>query len=657
MKMNIKKYILLGFITVIFGTVSCHDYLDKIPESIIPEDEAFKNFNNFQGYVEELHFLIPDLMRHSWVSSFNWGDDEYMTRTDMRGYLGINFDFGNYRSYVNNVNSYLDRPWSTTNPDIGTPGGHRAGTALWGGGWYGIRKASLGLDAIEKGLMVDATDEERDLIAGQLHFFRAWFYFQIMQYWGGMPYFTEALSADAELNMPRLSYQDCARKAGEDFRKAADLLPINWDNTTAGNRTLGNNELRVNKIWALGYLGKNYLWAGSPLMNSGPTGSRYDYSKEFCEEAATAFAELINLVETGQTQYALVDFEDNQGRSTRGHGYSSIFYTFQQSWRMPGSTEAIMRGPTYRADSRWRQNQSYFPNGMTSGDNVTLCPAANYVNLFGMQNGLPISDYDEDTYYDTGVKKYDPHSGFDPNFPWKDRDPRFYYNFVYDGVKVVAASTSATRPWQVANLHTGGNWVDPASQRSIAETAYCNIKFITLGCNAYDNEGDYGTGNLHPDVSWLRLADVYLMYAEAVAQAYGPKESDPSISLTAADAINKIRARAGVGSVHSKFLDDVNEFMKEVRRERAVELAFESHRFHDLRRWLLLTERPYTLKTRQDFTRNEATFNADTPQNNEVMNWSETIIHERNFDSKHYWLPLKDSEVSIYEGFDQNPGW
>ena len=59
--------------------------------------------------------------------------------------------------------------------------------------------------------------------------------------------------------MPRLSYKECADRCAEDFRKAADLLPIDWDKTKAGQGTTGKNQLRVNKIAALAYLGKNYL--------------------------------------------------------------------------------------------------------------------------------------------------------------------------------------------------------------------------------------------------------------------------------------------------------------------------------------------------------------------------------------------------------------
>ncbi|UJH90785.1 RagB/SusD family nutrient uptake outer membrane protein [Antarcticibacterium sp. 1MA-6-2] len=185
---------------------------------------------------------------------------------------------------------------------------------LWALAWYGIRKANIGLANLD--LMTDATQEERDLIEGQLLFFRGWCHFQLIQYFGGMPYIDRVLPSDEPLCEPRLSYHESADRVATDLRAAADLLPINWDNTVAGRRTLGKNGLRINKIMALGYLGKNLLWAASPLMNYESTGSR-TYNSEYAKRAAVAFGELLSLVEAGETQYALLPFDR----------YSENFYT------------------------------------------------------------------------------------------------------------------------------------------------------------------------------------------------------------------------------------------------------------------------------------------------------------------------------------------
>jgi hypothetical protein len=648
---------------MVLGNYSCADYLDREPDTILSETEIFKNFKNAQGFTEELYMLLPDIAKHWWVASFNWGDDEHMLGgSGANRYVIYDFDRGDFRAHINRGTCFLYRNdfiVYNSGDNIGRDAG-RMGRSIWQGGWYGIRKCNLGIKAIEDdGLMIDATQEERNMVLGQLYFFRAFFHFQIMQYWGPMPYIDRVLGSE-KFDFPRGTYRECAEKAGDDFRKAAELLPLDWDKTEAGKRTGTNNELRVNKIWALGFLGKNYLWAGSPLMVHGAGGPK-TYDVEFCEKAAAAFAELIDHVDYKRdTKYSLVDFRD----------YNKLFYSFGDGWRIPGDKEAIMRSPSYEGNSRWRQSCSYYPAIIQSnGDPERLFPAANYVNFFGMKNGLPIKQ-DDSKMNAAGIVPYDLSSGFDPSQPWKDRDPRFYYNFVFDGTKVINAELGRRENLRFARLFSDGEYRSPQGNSSPNETGYCLTKFIPLTQNSFDTGSDDYGNSLCIMLSWLRLADVYLMYAEAAAQAYGGANGkDPSITLTAVGAINKIRDRAGVGHVDAKFLGSLGEFMKEVRRERAVELAFEGHRFTDLRRWLLLAEKPYTVKTSQEFNRIGKYAELDpakydpakdpnyNPLENEVGNFSEKVLFDRKFDEKHYWLPINTGDVYLYKDFPQNPGW
>lgn len=623
MKTKFIHYLYGAAIALLLSVVSCTDYLDKAPESVISPDDAFKNFRNFQGFVERMYHLTPDIAKHNWVSSFNWGEDEVVTIGNGEYLMGFSIDRGNYRNYIGKGDSFLDRDWS--------PGGDRFQKSIWGGSWYGIRVANMGLEAIAEGKMTDATQAQRDIIAGQLHFFRAWFHFQLTQYWGGLPYVDSVLPSDEPLTLPRESYRENAEKMAADFQKAADLLPVNWDDTEIGRETLGNNDLRINKIWALSMVGKTYLYAGSPLMANGINGPR-TYDAEMCKKAADAFGRVLTMVENGETQYGLVSFNE----------YSSLFYTMQQNWLMPGGSEAIIRSPTYGPDSYWRQMNSYQPSAMAEGDGIVLAPAANYVNYYGMANGLPLND---------------PNSGFDPTHPWKDRDPRFYHDIIFDGVKVVSGTitNSEDEVWRYANLYEGGNYVnDP---RTVSRTGYLNYKFIPIGANKWDNTYGYSYA-AHFHLSWLRLADVYLMYAEAAAQGYAsPTGKSANFSKNAVEAVNTIRERAGVEPMADTYATSLNRFMDELIRERAVELAFEGHRFTDLRRWLLLTEHPYNIKTRQYFDRAAPLDTDADPKENAVVNFREEVIVERNLTSKHYWLPFKSADVSMYPEFYQNPGW
>jgi len=626
MKNYIKHILWGGMLTVLVGLfVSCTDYLNKAPESTVSGDDAFKNFKNFQGFTEELYNCVPDIFNRYWTNSFNWGEDEIISEI-CNWHFGYKVDQGDFWGWQSEYDG-----WSAGWLNVGSAdtGGDRFKKDLWKNGWYAVRKANIGLANLDK--LTEATPEEKNLIAGQLYFFRAWFQFELMQYFGGMPYIDHVLPADQKVTLPRPHYQECAAKADSDFRRAADLLPINWDNTTAGKATLGNNDLRINKIMALGFMGKNALWAASPLMNYESTGSR-TYNQEWAKKAADDFAELLNLVESGQTQYALVSFAN----------YGSIFYTTNQSWKIPGSTEAIFRSPRYGINiSIWRQAASYLPKSISvQGDGPRFIPTANYVNYYGMANGLPLTD---------------PGSGFDKTHPWKGRDPRFYNDIIYDGVKCVQGG-SINDDVRYAHLYTGGNYRSTNDPSSGSRTGYMLAKLVPRTANDFDGGFSYGAA-LYSIVPWLRLADVYLMYAEAAANGYGGSTGkSPGYSKTAADAINVIRDRAGVAHVADKFLGSTDAFMGEVRRERAVELSFEAHRFNDLRRWLLLTVSPYTLKTSQEFDRVGTQNNTD-PTQNQVANFREVTILERHFSDKHYWLPLKRNDANLYAGFQQNPGW
>lgn len=615
-------YILFAFFSAGLMFTSCTDYLDRDSDSVLSREDAFKNFNNFQGFVEVIYNVIPDVAKHNWVSSFNWGDDEVITTGNGEYLMGYAIDGGNYRSYFNKGDCFLDRSWKVD--------GDRFAKSLWGGGWYAIRQANLGIEALENGMLKDATQEEREFIEGQLYFFRAWTYFQLTTYWGGLPYMLKPLAPDAQFNLPRESYQENAEKMAADFQRAADLLPIDWDNTTTGNRTKGNNAFRPNKIWALSYLGKTLLYAGSPLMQNGGENNNRSYNADYCKRAAEVLGTVLNMVEAGQTQYAMVSFDK----------YSSLFYTKEQNWLMPGGTEAIMRSPTFGADSYWRQMNSYQLAAICEGDGIILCPAANYVNYFGMANGLPLND---------------PQSEFNDEQPWKGRDPRFYNNFIYDGVRMIKAPSDKNKQYQYANFYDGGNCCnDP---RTTSRTGYFNYKFIPVGANKDDNDYGYGKAT-HFHLSWLRLAEVYLLYAEAVAQGYGsPTAKATTFTKSAVDAVNVVRERAGVEGVATAYTADLEKFMGEVRRERAVELAFEGHRFNDLRRWKLLTEYPYNIKTMQKFDRAEEFDPAADPKERKVRNFREVVVTERKLSGKHYWLPFKTDDVTMYPEFYQNPGW
>lgn len=642
---TIKKYIsLLVAAFIVSGAMSsCTDYLDKAPESDLSAEEAFKNFKNFQGFVEELYFCVPNFSTIYWNNSFNWGEDELIgvNETYMMGDKIDKGDFWGWQSQYDGWGcGFMDL--SNFDPaEYDNIGEASKQTSLWKGSWYGIRKANIGLENLD--LLTEATPEQKNIIKGQLLFFRGFFHFQLMQYFGGLPYIDEVL-AGGKLTLPRLSYQETADRAAADLEEAAKLLPINWDETPTGAATRGNNDLRINKIMALGYLGKNLLFAGSPLMNQESTGSA-TYNADYCKRAAEALGELLSLVEAGRTQYSLVDFKD----------YKELFLTYSKGGLMPGSTEAIYRSPSLDWNrSNWGQTKDYGSFKITN-NGVCYHPTANYVNYYGMANGLPLDD---------------PDSGFDKLHPWKGRDPRFYHDIRFDGCKLVEmVSEKADEAKVIEAVRYAPLYTDGALRGATdgSRTGYLNYKFVLNSFNQWDDGYKY-SNTTHLHIPYMRLADIYLMYAEAACNATGvPMGKSSNCSLSATDAINTIRDRAGVEHINAKYTGSLDMFMSELRRERAVELAFEAHRFNDLRRWLLLDKYPYNIKTSQEFTRvgdltgiesdSSKGVNIDDPTESQVSGFSEKVIVTRSFTDKHYWLPLKIDDTTMYVEFGQNPGW
>ena len=661
------KSLLCGSLLLLAGSVSltsCTDWLDKDPESIVADDEAFKNYRNFQGYIEEIYYLIPDKEKVSHCTAWNFGDDA-VHNTEGYAHMDHQVDLGNYRNWYTNNQCWLNGSWSS----------------LWKNSWYSIRKCNMGIENIKS---LVGTDEERDLLLGQLYFFRAWWHFELMCYFGGLPYIDQAFEASSIPELPRLSFQECADRCAEDFEKAYDLLPLDWDETLAGMQTSGKNDLRINKFMALCYLGKCYLWAGSPLMkefektkNGGvaellgasSNGKTYDYDQKYCKLAVEALGKALEMVKKGTVRYKLAEYKysniyDHERDENAETNYSDIFYTHKQSWLMPGTCEAIFRGAYPGANSfNWNCAKIFGPKvaGLVEHDNIIHHPTANVIDQYGMANGQPIY------LVRNGEYVLNPESGWDPEHPYKDRDPRFYHDIVFDGFHYVINTeplNADQKKLEYCQLYTDGAMrsVDNASS-----TGYFIQKLVPHQCNFGDKwyEWDHALQGYLP---YMRLADIYLMYAEAVA-AIAPnvsalKTRTDYCSLSAVDAINALRDRVNSGDwpmehVQANLMDTKEHFMDEVRRERAVELSFEGFRWCDLQRWLLLTEPPYTVKYSHEFERLEKDewFKDHDPKDAKIGNFHKKELITRSFESKHYWFPLPDKDTYLYEGFPQNPGW
>ncbi|MEL7119063.1 MAG: RagB/SusD family nutrient uptake outer membrane protein [Bacteroidota bacterium] len=589
-----KINVLLLFLFIGLAFTACDDYLDRTPDAEVTELDVFGTFEDFQGFIEPMYSLVVDYNQHALTTGMNLGGEII----GFQGWSsGDRARRGDYLAFHGGGNGPAQQSnfYCTEDNEIGN-----TDSGIWPDGWRGIRIANLALEKLE--LMTDATQEERDLIEGQAYFFRAWFHWEIGRYYGGMPYVDRFLQPADDLLLPRLNWHEMAERIVSDFDRAAELLPEDWDETTVGGQFRGANAGRATKGAALAFKAKTLLYAGSPLMNGFSTGS-FTYDESYMQRAAEAANEVIELADQGV--YALVPFEEYQTMFARNDGE----YPWTSENIFQKISAAVGNGVQNNRHGRLFNPPRFGGNGIQETLNQL------YADRFEMTDGTRYRiEYDNDD-----------------SKRWENRDPRFRQNVLVDRDKAGLANGTTM------NLHEGGN----DKNHSGTLTPYITRKFWAVGANRIDqvwNQFRYVTPH-------MRLAEVYLIYAEAASEGYGGGGAmAPGASLTAADALNVVRRRAGMPDV-SPAASGYNSFRELVQNERWVELCFEGQWFSDIRRWYLAhlpENKPYVdLKFDRDWT----TFNRE-------------VIAERVFDNpRHYWMPIPRAQTQIYLEFAQNPGW
>jgi hypothetical protein len=191
--------------------------------------------------------------------------------------------------------------------------------------------------------------------------------------------------------------------------------------------------------------------------------------------------------------------------------------------------------------------------------------------------------------------------------------------------------------------------------------------FLIRKYTCYGVNGDDKNWNSYRvSLPYIRLADMYLTYAEAVNEIGGPNGTISGSSLTALEAVNTVRRRVklpvnenitfpfelqtygsvALPDVNSRYTGSKETFRERIRNERSIELAFEGHRWFDIRRWYVAHNPEYTQPAMGlAFSKNYTSFRPFVMQNRVFNN------------PQHYFLPFRTSDTYLYEGFNQNPGW
>jgi hypothetical protein len=594
--MKIIRYALILVLCSLL-LASCDEYLDQTPDAVVSEDDIFTTYESFQGFIDANYAEILNYNQHYMVTTADFGGDVFCYIQWASGWTGNDGDYwyiagGHSDDTPSLFNSSFDNSWWGPNTTSG----------IWAGGWRGIRVCNVALEHLN--LLSQATEEEKRLIEGQIYFFRAFFHAEIISAYGGMPYIDIAFKPNDNMELPRISYQECTERIVEDYDKAIPLLPVDWNQTARGAQSPGANTGRITKGAALAYKQKALLYAASPLMNKF-SGNDATYNIALCERAAAAGAELISLVDETE-EYSLVPFSN----------YSDNFY--KTDGTMPWTSETILQ----RVDDRYGE-WSFHSNigciyapAQAGGDEACETVNQTYVDYFEMADG---------TRYKT---EYD----YDNSKRWENRDPRFRQNIYVD------QDHYGFHEKTFFNLYEGEG-SDKNINNQVA-LPYIIKKFWPKGVNKYDQMWT----EFRVISPRMRLAEVYLDYAEAVTAAYGPTGKAPGATLTAVEAIYKVRERAVMPDVTAD-APGYPTFMDLVWNERNVELCFEGHYWWDIRRWYVAHLPKYKEIINLSFDKDYTYFNR-------------SVFLVRTFeDPKHYWLPLPRDLVQLYEGMYQNPGW
>lgn len=625
--MKIKSINILLFVTALLLS-ACTDYLTPPQETRKSEIDIFGNYSSFQAYTDQLYTHVTDPMDMQ-ASDACFGGEAIGTLTSVTGGRAI---IGDYASWMNR--GYFG------------DGNRNVAKGIWYYSWPGIRKTNIGIQNLNYLLASSATDEQKALIKGQLYFFRAFFHFELLAAWGSIPYINNVIVED--LNKPRFyefkgkrNYQACTEYIVQDLDSAIKYLPAYWPNdlTDRGHAT---------KFSAMGYKARALLYAGSPLMNEA-SGNTAVANPEFMKRAADAAWELINL---SRTTY-MADGTTKACDLLPWNQYNQMFATTDGTH--PWKSEILW------SKYRFVKSASNYTNSVAK---IHVPAAAVGGNLGGAQlqtvtqNYTDIFEMADGTLYDPA--KYDG----DNDKRWDFRDPRFRNSIYVDRDNAGLDPTKTI----LALYSTGGTGGGAGITKSTSLTPYIIHKFWPKGVNAIDaaSTGAALYNNFQYHCPLMRLAEVYLIYAEGVNEGYGsPLAKASGADITAVDAVNIIRQRAYQGATYKgnpiscplatadasayaplAAAGGPGAFTRLVLNENAVETTFEGRYWYDLRRWKLAEKFNQTPVYDMLFDKNW------TP-----TSFTRAKIATRVFETKHYWMPFPLALTQMYVDFPQNEGW
>lgn len=464
---------------------------------------------------------------------------------------------------------------------------------LWSKYYTSIRKCCQVLANVEK--MTNIDEKNKNRLLAETKFLLAWDYYRLISFFGDVPFVTKVLTIEESKELVRTSSDEIIVNLQNWLDEASATL--SGENQEKGRITWGACQLLKARIYLLQ---SNYEKALEVV--NGLIGKYSLYT-----EGETPYIDLFSGIAEDASEIILsIVREKSSGSISTGH-YS---------------------------------NQAFFLKGMSGGDAFrAITPTGSLVDAYPMIDGRLIKEVG---------------STYNPNDPYKDRDPRLTQSILCPTmqIKYLDASTGTVkeRLYDPENANT-----IPEQQYNAKEpspTGYMWMKYVDWSPYAMTNITDCTN-----DIILMRYAEVLLIKAEALAELSGVAEKSNIIAI-----INSLRDRAKCGRVHEENYTTQESLIDLVRNERRIELANEGIRYFDLLRWRLAEKSPVNDGVGLEGDVYGAFMRLDgvgsTDRTVTIDGVARRYVETRFFKpEKHYLQPIPQKEIDLNSNLEQNPNW
>lgn len=576
---------------------SCSKYLDQVPNDRLTIDQVFKKKANSEQYLANVYSYVND-------DGDQWNTNPWVGNADE-----ADITWSKYPIYDVNIGNF-----SPTGPPFDR----------WNYYYNGIRSASYFMNHIDENDEIRALNGQQliDQYKAEARCLRAYFYFLLMRQYGPVvlvgddPIAPDAPAADMQL--PRTSYDDCVSYVADQLDQATAVLPLV---PSSGGQASDVEAGRMTKGCALAIKSRLLLYAASPLYNGNTELAGFvdkdgkplisqtvDNAK--WKKAADAAKAVIDL-----NQYQL--YKDPGGNVTKS--LQGIFFV---AWN---SEQIFVRKANNLA--AWDVNSMPRQAGGWCG----VAATQEQVDAYFMKDGKSITEspqYVEKGFTDTlNTTLYN---------MYMNREPRFYTDITFNNSIFFGGNMKAAAPVSFYYSGPNGKGGHPTDW---SRTGYLIRK--NVGTQSNGGAGGNGQQQARPEIIF-RLGEIYLNYAEALNE-YDPGNAD------IARYLNLIRERAGIpqygtGTNPLPIPATQAAMRDKVRAERRVELAFESHRWFDIRRWKIAA-------------------NVMGDMHGMNINKDGNDFYQRQVASTHlfrannYWWPISQYDMDRSKLLVQNPNW